>query len=86
MLEKARSENPLPVMVISSPPVVQPVVCESVTSRGLDWMMDFESSSSDGELNIGENATASNRIDTMHARISVRRIEMWKYLLSYSFH
>ena len=38
------SLNPVPVMVKSSPPLVQPEVEERVTWRGLDWEMGLESS------------------------------------------
>ena len=71
MFLNARSEKPLPVILTSSPPVVQPVVDESVTWRGLVLEYKLESSNSGGELSIGENATVSKAIDTNKVRISV---------------
>ena len=45
MLEKARSEKPLPVIVISSPPLVQPELGEIVTWIGLEYFLSSPESS-----------------------------------------
>jgi len=70
MLEKARSEKPLPVIVISSPPLVQPDIGQIVACIGLEnCKLSSKSSKIDVFSNIGDAKMVNSKAVTSHVRI-----------------
>ena len=63
--------NPVPVMVRSSPPLVQPEVADRLAWRGLVGAMGSVPSSDVDEWNTGVRATATSTAATNHVLIGL---------------